>query len=196
MKLNLDATDEEIQESLEKEKKLDWLKYILGFAVIVIIGGGIWAYFSYSNAQAEAARQKEVKKIETLKQDGVPVAGEIINAWQRISRGSVVGYEVEYKFIVQGQTYKGKGDLRNNPQSPFGGFNDIRVIYDPKEPTNNLTSTDLDNFNQYSSSNTSSATANDYKWLIKFIVIAVIGILFSGVSFLFNKISDLFNRNF
>ena len=92
--------------------------------------------------------------------------------------------------MVEGKPYKGKGNLKGNPQGAFEGFTRIWIVYDPNDPTNNATSFDLEIFKSPSSVESESSS---FDWInpglvIKALVVLIIGLFFKGILWLSKRI--------
>lgn len=192
MKLNLDASEQELENQIADEKKKDRYKHIFGILALLTVIGLICGYAYYSNQSQQNAEVLENQKMETLVSSGSKTGGDITKAFERVLKGSVVGYEAEYEFEVNGKYYKGKGILNSNPQNPLGGFNRIWITYDSNNPTNNATSYDVEIFreNPSGASEFSMSSWLDPKIVIRAIVVLAIGLFFRGGWWLWNRAAD------
>ena len=86
MKLNLNASDQELENQIAEEIKKDW--YRIGFVILgcLAVIGLITIYFYYSDQQRQEAKALADRKMETLVSGGTRTGADITKAWKVVTR--------------------------------------------------------------------------------------------------------------
>lgn len=188
MSLGLNTTEQEVHEDSKRRKNNGFLKYMLAVGVVIIAGGAIWGYFSYSDSlERKLEQNRENDRLTYYRTSGIAIMATVKNV-SSLTRGpEMLGFEAEYEFTVNEETFAGKGGLEGSPELerqfrsgfPFGYFDDIRVYYDPKDPSQSITSADLTGRAKV------IGDSGDTSWQIstKGIVSIIILVIFAMVSF-------------